>query len=113
MIESVGGVKPESGEILVTGASGGVGSISVAILSEMGYQVTAVTGKPDPDVQEMLTKLGASKIVPRSNFESDPKPLAREIYGGAVDTIGGVALTNVLSMVRTNFNDKVYRVSQK
>ena len=84
---------------MVTGASGGVGSISVALLSELGYQVTAVTGKPDSDVADMLTKLGASKIVPRSNFEKDPKALSKEIYAGAVDTIGGVALTNVLSMV--------------
>lgn len=94
------GIEPNQGEILVTGASGGVGSISVAILSELGYQVTAVTGKPDPDVQDMLEKLGATSIIPRSTFEGDPKPLAKEIYAGAVDTIGGVVLTNVLSMIK-------------
>ena len=90
---------PSDGEILVTGASGGVGSIAVIILSELGYNVTAVTGKSDPDVQEMLMNLGAGNIVARSTLEGDPKPLAKETYAGAVDTVGGVALTNVLTMV--------------
>jgi len=95
-----GGISPEDGEILVTGASGGVGSIAVILLSELGYKVTAVTGKSDTKVQEMLTNLGASNIVARSMFEGDPKPLAKEIYAGAVDTVGGVALTNVLTMMK-------------
>ena len=92
-------VDPNAGEILVTGASGGVGTVALALLSELGYKVSAVTGKPDPDVTELLTQLGASNIVPRSNFESDPKPLAKELYAGAVDTVGGTVLTNILSMV--------------
>jgi len=95
-----GGVLPDDGEILVTGASGGVGSIAVILLNELGYKVTAVTGKSDKNVQEMLKNLGASNIVSRSNFEGDPKPLSKEIYAGAVDTIGGVALTNVLTMIK-------------
>ena len=76
-----------------------MGSIAVILLNELGYKVTAVTGKSDKNVQEMLKNLGASNIVPRSNFEGDPKPLSKEIYAGAVDTVGGVALTNVLTMV--------------
>ena len=76
-----------------------MGSIAVILLNELGYKVTAVTGKSDENVQEMLKNLGASNIVARSNFEGDPKPLSKEIYAGAVDTIGGVALTNVLTMV--------------
>ena len=76
-----------------------MGSIAVILLNELGYKVTAVTGKSDENVQEMLKNLGASNIVPRSNFEGDPKPLSKEIYAGAVDTVGGVALTNVLTMV--------------
>ena len=55
--------------------------------------------KADPDVAELLTKLGASSIVARSNFESDPKPLAKETYVGAVDTVGGNVLSNILTMV--------------
>merc|ERR1711884_6825 len=82
-----GGVDPNAGEVLVTGASGGVGTVALALLSELGYKVAAVTGKADPDVAELLTKLGASSIVARSNFESDPKPLAKETYVGAVDTV--------------------------
>ena len=76
-----------------------MGSIAVILLNELGYKVTAVTGKSDKNVQEMLKNLGASNIVARSNFEGNPKPLSKEIYAGAVDTIGGVALTNVLTMV--------------
>ena len=76
-----------------------MGSIAVILLNELGYKVTAVTGKSDKNVQEMLKNLGASNIVARSNFEGNPKPLSKEIYAGAVDTVGGVALTNVLTMV--------------
>ena len=94
-----GGVDPEAGEVLVTGASGGVGTVAVAILSEMGYKVTAVTGKTDSDVTELLTNLGATSIVARSNFEGDPKALAKETYVGAVDTVGGNVLTNIITMV--------------
>ena len=107
---------PSDGEILVTGASGGVGSIAVIILSELGYNVTAVTGKSDPDVQEMLMNLGADNIVARSTLEGDPKPLAKETYAGAVDTVGGVALTNVLTMVCNLFITFVlssFKVSNK
>ena len=94
-----GGVDPNAGEVLVTGASGGVGTVALALLSELGYKVAAVTGKADPDVAELLTKLGASSIVARSNFEADAKPLAKETYVGAVDTVGGNVLTNIITMV--------------
>ena len=76
-----------------------MGSIAVILLNELGFKVTAVTGKSEENVQEMLKNLGASNIVARSNFEGHPKPLSKEIYAGAVDTVGGVALTNVLTMV--------------
>jgi hypothetical protein len=105
------GIKPEDGEILVTGASGGVGTISVALLSELGYKVVAVTGKDDPVTTEMLTKLGASSIIKRSDFEGEPKALARETYVGCVDTIGGTVLVNVLSMV-SNKTEKASRLKK-
>ena len=93
------GIVPEQGEIIVTGATGGVGSIAMVLLSELGYKVAAVTGKPEAG--NLLSNLGATSVVPRSNFETDPKPLAKETYAGCVDTVGGVILTNILSMIKS------------
>jgi len=93
------GVKPENGEVLVTGASGGVGSIAVALLAGQGYQVTAVTGK---SVQEgFLKSLGATKILPRSALqEGTGKPLLKEQWAGAVDCVGGDMLFNLIKSLR-------------
>jgi len=93
------GLKPENGEVLVTGASGGVGSIAVALLAGQGYQVTAVTGK---SVQEgFLKSLGATKILPRSALqEGTGKPLLKEQWAGAVDCVGGDMLFNLIKSLR-------------
>merc|ERR1712141_683778 len=93
------GITPDHGEIVVSGATGGVGSIATVLLSELGYKVAAITGKPEAG-GPLLTELGASSIVPRSQFENNPKPLAKEIFAGAVDTVGGVILTNIITMIK-------------
>lgn len=89
-------VKPESGPVVVTGATGGVGSLAVAILAHLGYHVAAVTGKPQ--VAEVLTQLGAKDILPR-NAIANPhrKPLLSGRWAGAVDTVGGETLAALLA----------------
>jgi acrylyl-CoA reductase (NADPH) len=91
-------VKPDGGPVLVTGAAGGVGSIAVAVLSKLGYQVTASTGRREEE--GYLKNLGAAEVIDRSELSGSPKPLARERWGGAVDVAGSVTLANVLSMTR-------------
>jgi acrylyl-CoA reductase (NADPH) len=80
------GITPESGEVLVTGAAGGVGSTSVALLAALGYQVAALTGRPE-EQGAMLTALGASRIVPRSELLEPAKPLEKQQWAGAIDTV--------------------------
>ncbi|TRY70947.1 hypothetical protein TCAL_01251 [Tigriopus californicus] len=89
------GVKPEHGPILVTGSTGGVGSISIAILADLGYKVTAVSGKTSST--DWLKSLGATDVKARSDFEAEGKPLVKEQWAGCVDTVGGNVLANVLS----------------
>ncbi len=84
--------------VLVSGATGGVGSISVGILSKLGYQVHAISGKQDK--VETLKSMGASEIILRDEFTNEPvKALDKAIYGGAVDTVGGEILAKIISMV--------------
>lgn len=93
------GVTPDAGPIVVTGATGGVGSIAVVLLSSLGYSVTAATGKEQQT--EFLKSLGADAVVLRSQFqEGTPRPLLKEQWGGAVDTVGGEILFNVLKSLR-------------
>lgn len=93
------GLEPASGPILVTGATGGVGSTAVAILSERGYEVWAATGKPDEE--GYLRSLGAAGIVPREECTAEsPKPLEAERWAGAVDSVGGATLPYVLRTLR-------------
>ncbi len=92
------GIKPLDGDILVTGATGGVGSIAVSILNKLGYRVTASTGRPAE--QDYLEKLGASEIVDRQTFCTEPRPLGMERWAGAIDVAGGKTLANVLSQVK-------------
>ena len=87
------GVTPDSGDILVTGATGGVGSVAVAILAKLGYSVTAVTGRPEEEAY--LKSLGAKQILDRAELSEPGKPLARETWTGAVDVAGGQVLANV------------------
>lgn len=92
------GVTPDSGEILVTGAAGGVGSTAVALLAALGYRVAALTGRP-AEQGEMLTALGASRIVPRSELLEPAKPLEKQLWAGAVDTVGSQVLAKLLAQM--------------
>lgn len=83
------------GEVLVTGAAGGVGSIAVRLLSRLGYRVVALTGRPAE--AGFLTALGAAEILDRAALTAPGKPLQSERWAGAVDTVGGVVLANVLA----------------
>jgi acrylyl-CoA reductase (NADPH) len=88
------GVGPASGEVLVTGAAGGVGSVAVAILAKLGYQVVAATGRPQE--AEYLKELGAATIIERKELTEAPdRPLLSERYAGVVDTVSGVMLAQV------------------
>lgn len=92
------GVTPESGDILVTGAAGGVGSVAVALLSSMGYNVLASTGRPEE--ADYLKQLGAADIVDRATLSEPGKPLAKERWAGAVDSVGSHTLANVCAGTR-------------
>ena len=89
----------EGGEVLVTGAAGGVGSVAVAILAKLGYQVAASTGRAEQ--ADYLKSLGAATIVPRAELAVEkPKPLTSERWNYAIDTVGGAVLANVLARTR-------------
>lgn len=92
------GVTPERGEVVVTGASGGVGSVAIALLAAKGYQVAAVTGRAQE--AKYLTSLGAHTIVDREELTGTPRALGQERWAGAVDVVGGTVLANVISMMR-------------
>ena len=85
-------------DVLVTGATGGVGSIAVMILSKMGYDVHAVTGKKDKN--DYLKNLGAKNIIDRKEFEGESKLLEKAVWDGVVDTVGGSALTKIFAQVK-------------
>ena len=92
------GVTPEQGEVLVTGASGGVGSVAVTLLAQLGYQVVAATGRADNEAY--LLGLGASRVVGRDTLAGPVKALDRQLWAGAVDTVGSSLLAKVLSQVK-------------
>lgn len=98
-----GGVTPESGDILVTGASGGVGSTAISLLTALGYQVTALSGRANN--HDYLRKLGAKNIITREEFEPAGRALDKQRWAGAIDTVGGQILANILS--QTNYNGTV------
>ena len=89
------GITPERGPILVTGATGGVGSTAVDILAKKGYDVIASSGKASAG--DYLKKLGAKEVIDRAELAEEGKPLQKELYAGAVDCVGGVTLANVLA----------------
>jgi acrylyl-CoA reductase (NADPH) len=92
------GVSKESGEILVTGASGGVGSIAIALLSGRGYRVVASTGKRDES--DYLKSLGAREVIDRAELSAPGKPLQKERWAGVVDSVGSHTLVNALAQTR-------------
>lgn len=92
------GVLPDSGEVLVTGAAGGVGSVATALLAGKGYQVAAVTGRSEE--AEYISRLGAARIVDREEFASPGRPLEKERWAGAIDVVGSVVLSNVLAGIK-------------
>ena len=93
------GLKPGNGEVLVTGAAGGVGSVATAILANLGYEVAGVTGRPE--TATYLTDLGASRIVPREELaETVKRPLEAETWAGCVDAVGGAMLARVLGQMK-------------
>ena len=89
------GVTPDRGPVLVTGAAGGVGSVAIALLSRLGYSVSATTGRAE--MADYLNSLGAKDILPRAEFSSPARPLSKERWAGAIDVVGSHALANVLS----------------
>ncbi|HXP64402.1 MAG TPA: MDR family oxidoreductase [Steroidobacteraceae bacterium] len=92
------GIKPPGGEILVTGAAGGVGSIAVALLSKLGFHVAAMTGRMAES--DFLKQLGAAEIIHRDSYTSAGKPLAKERWAAAIDVVGSHTLANVCASLR-------------
>jgi acrylyl-CoA reductase (NADPH) len=92
------GVKPEQGEVLVTGAAGGVGTVSIALLSKLGFSVAASTGRTEEEA--FLKSLGATTVIDRKEFNGPVKPLAKSRWAGCIDSVGSVTLANVLSQMK-------------
>ena len=92
------GLTPKHGPVVVTGAAGGVGSVATAVLSNLGYQVIASTGRLSE--ADYLTGLGAAEVIDRSELSGPAKPLAKERWAGGVDSVGSTTLANVLSMTK-------------
>ena len=92
------GVKPEDGKVLVTGATGGVGSVAVALLSKLGYQVTASTGKVTDE--DYLHKLGAVEIINGQSLKEPNRPLQKELWSAAIDVVGSYTLANICAQTQ-------------
>ncbi len=92
------GVKPEHGEIAVSGAAGGVGSVATAVLAKLGYTVVAISGRSEE--ADYLKRLGASEVLNRADFSSPGKPLGKERWAGAVDVVGSHTLANICATTR-------------
>ena len=93
------GLSPEDGPILVTGSTGGVGSAAVAILAHLGFSVTASTGKES--ATDMLKSIGATEVIDRNTLsEEDKRPMSKTLWAGAVDTVGGTTLDNIIKTLK-------------
>lgn len=92
------GVTPDKGEVLVTGANGGVGSVAIALLARLGYRVVASTGRPEE--ADYLKQLGAAEIIERASLSEPGRPLGRERWAGAIDSVGSHTLANVCASTR-------------
>jgi acrylyl-CoA reductase (NADPH) len=95
------GLRPDQGEVLVTGAAGGVGSVAVALLANLGYSIAAVTGRPE--TEPYLRDLGAARLIPRADLaETVKKPLESELWAGCIDSVGGAMLARLLGQMKMN-----------
>ena len=92
------GLTPDKGDVLVTGANGGVGSFAIALLAKLGYRVVASTGRLSES--QYLTSLGAAEIIDRSTLAEPGRPLAKERWAGAIDSVGSHALANICASTR-------------
>jgi acrylyl-CoA reductase (NADPH) len=92
------GIKPADGDILVTGANGGVGSVAIALLAKLGYKVVASTGRPAE--AEHLKALGASEVIDRAELSAPGKPIGKERWAGVVDTVGSHTLANACATTK-------------
>lgn len=95
-----GGITPESGEVVVTGASGGVGSTAIALLSALGYQIAAISGRDSNS--DYLKNLGAHRVLPRSDYLDASRPLEKQLWAGAIDTVGDTMLAKILAQMNYN-----------
>jgi len=93
------GVTPDKGDILVTGAAGGVGSVAIALLAKLGYRVVASSGRKETE-SDYLIGLGAAEVIDRAEFSAPGRPIGRERWAGAIDAVGSHTLANVLGQVR-------------
>jgi acrylyl-CoA reductase (NADPH) len=91
------GITPDRGEIIVTGAAGGVGSVSLALLSKLGFKAVASTGRLEE--AEFLKSLGATSVIDRNEFSTPVKPLAKPRWAGAIDSVGSTTLANIISQI--------------
>ncbi|ELI6431408.1 acryloyl-CoA reductase [Aeromonas sp. 2HA2] len=92
------GLKPADGDILVTGAAGGVGSVAIAVLAKLGYRVVAVSGRTAE--QDYFMQLGASEVLDRAEFANPGRPLGKERWAGAIDVVGSHTLANICATTR-------------
>jgi acrylyl-CoA reductase (NADPH) len=92
------GVTPDAGPVVVTGAAGGVGSMAIALLGRLGFEVHAVTGRPS--THDYLRGLGASAFLTREEMSEPPRPLESETWAGAIDTVGSTMLAKVLAQMK-------------
>jgi acrylyl-CoA reductase (NADPH) len=92
------GVNPEKGEILVTGATGGVGSVAISLLAKLGYNVTASSGRAIHS--EYLKSLGAKNVIDRKELSEKGRPLGKEIWAGAIDSVGSYTLANICASIK-------------
>jgi acrylyl-CoA reductase (NADPH) len=97
---SAAGIEPGSGPVLVTGATGGVGSFAVGALSRLGYEVHASTGKEAEE--PCLKNLGATEVIPRDTLSAETSALGKQRWIGCIDSVGGATLANVLSQVKNS-----------
>jgi acrylyl-CoA reductase (NADPH) len=92
------GVTPDKGEVLVTGATGGVGSVAITLLNKLGYQVCASSGRTEHF--EYLKSLGAKRIIDRSELSEKGRPLGKEVWAGAIDSVGSFTLANICASIK-------------